>query len=239
MAYERQTFIDKSETENGTKIVAAHMKHIEDGIIENEANIKKAVKSVNGATPDADGNIEIQTSGDGVGASGVHVGADTPPENASVWINPDGEPTGTEDWEFDLDDGSNETKTVVVIGADEASANGTLAILKFKQADGKWVEIPAIKGEQGAQGEKGDTGATGPQGPTGAAGPQGAQGEQGEKGDKGDKGDTGEKGDKGDKGEKGDTGTTDFNALSNKPTTENWTFTLEDGSTVTKAVYVG
>lgn len=38
---------------------------------------------------------------------------------------------------------------------------------------------------------------------------------------------------------KGDPGTTDFNALENKPTTENWTFTLEDGSTVTKAVYVG
>ena len=50
------------------------------------------------------------------------------------------------------------------------------------------------------------------------------------------KGTVGEKGDKGDKGEPG---TTDFNALENKPTTENWTFTLEDGSTVTKAVYVG
>lgn len=37
----------------------------------------------------------------------------------------------------------------------------------------------------------------------------------------------------------GDPGTTDFNSLENKPTTENWTFTLEDGSTVTKAVYVG
>ena len=47
------------------------------------------------------------------------------------------------------------------------------------------------------------------------------------------------KGAKGDKGDKGDTGATDFNALENKPTTENWTFTLEDGSTVTKAVYVG
>lgn len=29
-----------------------------------------------------------------------------------------------------------------------------------------------------------------------------------------------------------------YNDLTNKPTTENWTFTLEDGSTVTKAVYV-
>lgn len=40
-------------------------------------------------------------------------------------------------------------------------------------------------------------------------------------------------------GTKGSPGTTDFTQLSNKPTTETWTFTLEDGSTVTKAVYVG
>ena len=59
------------------------------------------------------------------------------------------------------------------------------------------------------------------------------------KGEKGDKGDRGEQGIQGEKGEKGEPGTTDFNALENKPTTENWTFTLEDGSTVTKAVYVG
>lgn len=43
----------------------------------------------------------------------------------------------------------------------------------------------------------------------------------------------------GGKGGKGDPGTTDFNRLTNKPTTENWTFTLEDGSKVTKAVYIG
>ena len=41
------------------------------------------------------------------------------------------------------------------------------------------------------------------------------------------------------RGPAGAAGTTDFNALENKPVTEEWTFTLEDGSTVTKAVYVG
>lgn len=59
----------------------------------------------------------------------------------------------------------------------------------------------------------------------------------------------GSKGSKGDKGDKGDTGPAYTLTSSDKSsiaaavkaslTTENWTFTLEDGSTVTKAVYVG
>lgn len=83
------------------------------------------------------------------GESGVYVGSDTPPANATVWINPEGEPTSTEDWEFDLDDGSTEEKTVVVVGSDDASANGKLAILRMKDANGNWVEIPAIVGSKG------------------------------------------------------------------------------------------
>lgn len=86
----------------------------------------------------------------------------------------------------------------------------------------------------------------------------GADGQPGEKGEKGDKGDPGEqgiqgepgpKGDKGDPGERGETGPqgpaytltdSDKNAIvsavSDSMNTENWTFTLEDDSTVTKAV---
>lgn len=80
------------------------------------------------------------------GYSGVYIGADTPPDNANVWINPNGKPTGTENWEFELDTGATDTKMVVVIGSD--TANGTLAMLRFKQGD-KWVEIPAITGTDG------------------------------------------------------------------------------------------
>ena len=77
-------------------------------------------------------------------------------------------------------------------------------------------------GAQGLKGDKGDTGdqgvpgpagadstVAGPQGPAGADGADGAQGIQGEKGDKGDTGDT---------GPQGPAGTTDYNALTNKPT---------------------
>lgn len=114
------------------------------------------------------------------GVSGVHVGSDDPPASADVWIDPDGEPTGTEDWAFSLSDGSREDKRVVVLSPEGADGSERLGILRVRDADGAWTDIPAIRGlqgEQGPQGPKGDTGATGP------------QGEQGEKGDPGDPGD--------------------------------------------------
>lgn len=69
---------------------------------------KDVVKSVNGAGPDENGNVEVATNG-------VYIGSDTPPENANVWINPNGDPTSTEDWKFTLEDGTTETKTVIVV----------------------------------------------------------------------------------------------------------------------------
>lgn len=49
------------------------------------------------------------------GASGVHIGADAPTETANVWIDPNGGPSGTEEWKFTLESGATVTKTVVVI----------------------------------------------------------------------------------------------------------------------------
>ena len=46
--------------------------------------------------------------------SGVHVGSDTPPEEATVWIDLNGDATSTEEWEFEMTDGTTVTKTVVV-----------------------------------------------------------------------------------------------------------------------------
>lgn len=74
-----------------------------------------------------------------------------------------------------------------------------MSVLKLKDENGNWVDIPTIKGDKGdtgAPGPKGDTGATGPKGDTGPTGP------------KGDKGATGPKGDTGATGPKGDTGAT-------------------------------
>ena len=72
---------------------------------------------------------------------------------------------------------------------------------------------------------------------------------KGPKGDKGDKGDQGVQGVQGEQGIQGVPGAgytltdTDIANVAAEAkaslTTENWTFTLEDGSTVTKAVYVG
>lgn len=49
------------------------------------------------------------------GDSGVYLGSDTPPETATVWVDPNGDPSYTEDWEFDMDDGTIEIKTVVIV----------------------------------------------------------------------------------------------------------------------------
>jgi hypothetical protein len=46
--------------------------------------------------------------------SGVHVGSDFPPDEATVWIDPNGDATSTEEWEFEMIDGTTVTKTVVV-----------------------------------------------------------------------------------------------------------------------------
>lgn len=50
MAYKRQVFINKSETEKGTLLSAEHLKHIENGIVENETNITKLQETVNNLT---------------------------------------------------------------------------------------------------------------------------------------------------------------------------------------------
>lgn len=75
-------------------------------------------------------------------------------------------------------------------------------------------------GPQGERGEQGPVGAAGPAGEQGPAGPKGDTGEQGPPGEKGDQGEAGPQGPKGDPGEQGPAGpagTTDYNALSNKP----------------------
>jgi hypothetical protein len=49
------------------------------------------------------------------GKSGVYVGSDTPDTDANVWIDPNGDPSGTEEWEFTLDTGATVKKTVVIV----------------------------------------------------------------------------------------------------------------------------
>ena len=79
--------------------------------------------------------------------------------------------------------------------------------------------LQGLAGADGAVGPKGDTGDTGPQGLQGPAGPAGADSTvPGPQGPKGDTGDTGPAGPKGDTGDIGPAGTTDYNALTNKPT---------------------
>lgn len=77
-----------------------------------------------------------------------------------------------------------------------------MAILKIKNENGEWIDVPAIVGPAGPAGEQG------PAGKDGAQGPKGDQGERGEKGETGAQGIQGPEGPKGDKGDKGDQGET-------------------------------
>ena len=127
---------------------------------------------------------------------------------------------------------------------------------------------PGAKGDPGKDGTNGVDGVTPHIGDNGhwylgstdtgvkAQGADGQAGAPGEKGDKGDKGDTGAQGADGApgaKGDKGDPGTTpvkgtDYWTAADKAemvqdtktalTAETWTFTLTDGSTVTKQVVI-
>ena len=72
-----------------------------------------------------------------------------------------------------------------------------MEILKIKDSQGNWVEIPAIIGPKGDTGEQGPQGPQGIKGDTGDTGPQGPQGEQGLTGEQGPKGDIGPQGEKG------------------------------------------
>ena len=64
------------------------------------------VKTVCGLEPDEAGNVDI---------NGVYVGSEAPPANINIWIDPNGEGINTEEWEFELEDGTTETKTVAVL----------------------------------------------------------------------------------------------------------------------------
>lgn len=53
------------------------------------------------------------------GSSEIYVGSDTPPDNATVWIDTRSGATPTEQWEFEMEDGTMVAKTVVVTESEE------------------------------------------------------------------------------------------------------------------------
>ncbi len=121
------------------------------------------------------------------------------------------------------------------------------AILRVKDENGNVIEIPAIVGPRGLKGDTGEQGPQGVQGPQGPEGPQGIQGVQGPVGATGEQGPEGKTGPQGPKGETGDPGVyigatppegtiVWINPEGEGPKSEEWVFTLEDGTEVTKKV---
>ena len=111
---------------------------------------------------------------DGIdGESGVYLGSNTPPDTAIVWVDPNGEPTSVEEWEFDMDNGDTEKKTVVVTDSEETTAGKKAAILRVRQADGTFAEVPALIGSNGKDGKDGKDGRDGTNGKDGTDGKDG------------------------------------------------------------------
>lgn len=134
-------------------------------------------------------------------------------------------------------------------GADGEPGEDGVGIASFKQinasdaddgynvwtvtlTNGAAIDITIKNGSKGSQGIKGEVG------------PQGPQGVQGEKGVKGDTGATGPQGEPGYTPVKGTDYFTEDDQLSvaakvkSLLNTEAWQFTLDDGTTLTKVVYV-
>lgn len=53
--------------------------------------------------------------GSGSGGEEFYVGEDEPPATATVWIDPSGDPTNTETWEFVMENGDTVTKELVTV----------------------------------------------------------------------------------------------------------------------------
>ena len=98
MAYERQFYVD------GNVLIADQLNRSEEGLFDAHEKIDKQSKDI----------ADLKENGAGSGCE-VYVGSDAPPEKATIWIDPTGEPTSTEEWEFEMDDGTTEKKTVVVV----------------------------------------------------------------------------------------------------------------------------
>ena len=149
-------------------------------------------------------------------------------------------------------DGQNGT-SVTVSSVSETGADGGSNVVTF--SDGKTLTVK--NGSKGSTGEKGDKGDKGDKGETGATGATGAAGSNGTSVTHSWTGTTltvtsasgtssanlkGAEGDKGDPGDPYTLTTDDKNAIAtlvkNSLASESWTFELEDGTSVTKAVYV-
>ena len=125
--------------------------------------------------------------------------------------------------------------------------NGTALVISSASGTSPAVDLKGAKGDTGPQGAKGDKGEKGDTGAQGAGGPQGPKGDAGPQGPKGDTGAAGANGKDGADGKTPVKGSDYFTeadkselvqAVISALPNEIWTFTMEDGSIVEKAVVI-
>lgn len=119
------------------------------------SNGDKVISESYKSTPVDGGNADTVDGKHASDFTTVHIGATQPTDGSDFWIDPNGASTSVEDWSFELEDGTNDTKTVVVMDSDDAAEGDKAAILRVKQADGSYKEIPALIGSKGDPGTPG------------------------------------------------------------------------------------
>lgn len=167
---------------------------------------------------------------DGVdGVDAIYVGSSEPTGDELIWINPDGEASGSLDRVDDIHVGTEEPTGEELIWinpegeastefATEAYVDEAIAAAQLGGSGGEVnlsnyytktevdAAIEQIELTPGPQGEKGDKGDPGEQGPQGIQGIQGEKGETGAQGPQGEQGIQGETGPQGIQGEPGTDG---------------------------------
>ena len=78
-------------------------------------SVSKSGKVTTLTITDAQGTKTAAINDGTDGEAGVHVGSDTPVGDQTVWIDPDGDPSGYEEWTFTMSDGTTVTKRVVIV----------------------------------------------------------------------------------------------------------------------------
>ncbi len=170
--------IDKTLTIEGK---AADAKAVGDALAKSSEALEllasRAVLSVNGKSPDENGNVEIEEGGGGIANETdptIYVGSGDAPAGTKVQINPEGETMEilTPD---DVNEVLEEAKasgmfdgapgtSVTVESVTESTASGGTSVVTF--SDGSTLNVKnGADGADGAKGDKGDKGETGPQGP--------------------------------------------------------------------------
>lgn len=110
--YSMSMKVDKTVDNNGSRVDVVVLVRKPGKVPDVDLTFRYAVIVIGGNTTPT---VTLVGGLGGKGDSDLYIGTGTPPSDAQIWINPEGDPAATEVWEFELESGDIETKSVVVL----------------------------------------------------------------------------------------------------------------------------